>query len=131
METTAVFKSNLFKPFLPEDSQVNPQVYGAELAYWLSQNLAKKGIFTSYPEYEDWGWFIELIVDDNEYWVCCGNIEGESDQWTCFLKRLSKGFFNKNNAPIEPAIPLLQALRSLLQETEAISNIEWSFDNDS
>lgn len=31
----AQFKSELFAPVLPEQCQFNPQVYGAELAYWL------------------------------------------------------------------------------------------------
>ncbi|WP_413701987.1 hypothetical protein ACLKMH_10950 [Psychromonas sp. KJ10-10] len=57
MKNTVTFKSDLFKPFLPEDSQVNPEVYGAELAYWLSKKLAEKNIITSYPESEDWGGF--------------------------------------------------------------------------
>jgi hypothetical protein len=130
MDTTVVFKTELFQPFLPEDSQVNPKVYGAELAYWLAEELAGKGIYTSYPEYEDWGWFIEFIVEDNEYWLCCGNSKDEENTWTCFLKRHSKGFINKTIAPLEPAIPLLNAVRLLLEETPQISNIEWTSEHD-
>lgn len=53
-------RTNRFTPFLPDDSQVNPGVYGAELAYWLSQQLASHGVITSYPESEDWGWYLQL-----------------------------------------------------------------------
>ena len=52
----AEFRSTKFAPVLPDDSQVNPQVYGAELAFWLCTELAKRGIVTSYPNFEDWGW---------------------------------------------------------------------------
>ncbi|WP_218418477.1 hypothetical protein [Alteromonas lipotrueae] len=130
MDTSVVFKTELFQPFLPEDSQVIPKVYGAELAYWLAKELAGQGIYTSYPEYEDWGWFIEFIVEDNEYWLCCGNFEDEENMWKCFLKRHSKGLFKKTLASLEPVIPLLNAVRLLLEETPEISSIEWSSEHD-
>ena len=56
------FHSDAFAPVLPEDSQVNPEVYGAELAFWLCTELAKRGVVTSYPEYEDWGWYIDTSL---------------------------------------------------------------------
>lgn len=43
MDTGVNFYSDLFKPFLPEDSQVNPVCYGAELAWWLAPR--GKGLF--------------------------------------------------------------------------------------
>jgi hypothetical protein len=55
MKISVDFESNMFSPFLPGDAQVNPGVYGAELAYWLSRQLAQRGMPTSYPQYEDWG----------------------------------------------------------------------------
>ena len=66
MKMCVNFKSDLFKPFLPEESQVNPGRYGAELTYWLSRKLSEKGIITSYPEYEDWGWFIEFTTEEGD-----------------------------------------------------------------
>lgn len=36
------FESHLFEPFLSEEGQVNPRVYGAELAWWLSRELLRK-----------------------------------------------------------------------------------------
>lgn len=60
IELAVEFDSELFKPFLPDDAQVNPQVYGAELAFWLSKNLALKGVITSYPVGEDWGGLLSM-----------------------------------------------------------------------
>ena len=54
-----VFQSDRFRPYLPDDCQVNPNVLGFELADWLSRELAKRGTITSYPNYEDWHWFLE------------------------------------------------------------------------
>lgn len=58
METSVTFKSDLFKPFLPNGFQVKPGSYRAELAWWLTRELSKKAIFTTYPNFEDWGWYI-------------------------------------------------------------------------
>ena len=129
MNTCVEFTSELFEPFLSESSQVNPECYGAELAWWLSSELAKRGIETSYPNYEDWGWFIEFFADDNEYWLCCGNVGGSNRHWRICLDRKAKSMFGRNKAPVEVAVPLLKTLANLLSETTGITNIEWSAEN--
>ena len=93
MDTCVEFESRLFTPFHSEEGQVNPQVYGAELAWWLSRELAQEGVEASYPNSEDWGWFIEYIVDDHEYWLCCSNQDGFQNQWRVFLDCKAKGLF--------------------------------------
>ena len=131
MKTCVNFKSDLFKPFLPEQSQVNPGRYGAELAYWLSRKLFEKGIITSYPEYEDWGWFIEYTTEEgDEYWLCCGNVEGAEDEWHIFLDPQKKGFFSRQKANIENAHSLILALRTILNKHNQISGIEWYKENE-
>lgn len=129
MDTSVDFTSDLFKPFLSEEAQVNPQRFGAELAWWLSQELAKRGVETSYPNYEDWGWFIEYIVDDNEYWLCCSNVECENNRWRIYLDRKAKSLFGRNKAPVEIAAPLLEALSAVLSESAEIQDIQWSPEN--
>lgn len=129
MKTSVQFTSRLFIPFLPDDSQVNTKVYGAELTYWLSRELAHKNIITSYPEYEDWGWFIEFLAAENEYWLCCANNNEEGTQWQCFLRPKTKGFWKRSKAPIEGAAPLLEAVQQILTETPGISDIVWSNDH--
>lgn len=130
IHTSVDFKSDLFKPCLPEDSQVNPQTYGAELSYWLCQQLAIKNMITSYPNSEDWGWFIEYFVDDNEYLLGCSNSDAIGEAWRCFLRPQANNFFARNKAPLLLAQPLLQTLQVLLEETQGISHIRWSNDYD-
>ena len=89
-------------------------------------SLAQKGIVTSYPEYEDWGWYVEYFLDDNEYRLCCGNVEGSQTEWQCFIEPYAKSFFGRNKAPVELAKPLLDAVRKILEETDEIDTIEWS-----
>jgi hypothetical protein len=126
METSVDFDSKMFSPFLPDEAQVNPEVYGAELAYWLSGQLAQRGTPTSYPQYEDWGWFIEYTTeDDYEYWLCCANKDGAQDKWRCYLQPKAKSLFGRNKAPAEGAERLMHALRSVLREEPGISNVTW------
>ncbi|MCP5158705.1 MAG: hypothetical protein H6975_04690 [Gammaproteobacteria bacterium] len=126
MDTAVEFESDLFRPFLPEKSQVNPNVYGAELAFWLSRELAVRGVITSYPNYEDWGWFVEFITaDGDEYWLCCSNVSGTSNKWLCYLNPQAKSFFGRNKASLEKAYPLLKALRAILEEAAEIAHVAW------
>jgi len=126
MKTCVDFRSEMFRPYLPDDSQVNPGRYGAELAFWISRQLAHRGVISSYPGYEDWGWFIEYSTDDgNEYWLCCGNQEQEQDKWRCFLQPKARSFFGRNKAPVEGALLLMSALRDLLVAEQGITAITW------
>ncbi len=130
METIVTFTAGRFRPVLSEDAQVNPGRYGAELAWWLCTELAKRGVETGYPNYEDWGWFIEYNTGDGEYWLCCGNIEGLDERWHVFLDPKSKGLFGRNKADPAAARPLIEALRALLEEAEGVSAIDWSAESD-
>jgi hypothetical protein len=126
MKTCVNFKSDLFKPFLPEASQVNPGRYGAELAYWLTRKLSEKGVCTSYPEHEDWGWFIEFVTEEeDEYWLCCGNVDGTYKEWQIFIDPKPKGLFGRKKANVENARPLMSAVKTVLEECDQISEIEW------
>ena len=126
MNTSVQFNSDIFKPFLSDEAQVNPECFGAELAWWLTKELATRSFETSYPNYEDWGWFIEYLIDDNEFWLCCGNIQGTANEWQIYLEPKAKGFFGRKVPKVELAKSLLAAIDSLLIETEDISNIRWS-----
>ena len=127
VKTQVTFTSEKFRPVLPEECQVNPGCYGAELAYWLCRELVCSGVVTSYPNYEDWGWFIEYITaDGDEFWLCCGNINGTDREWICFLEPKCKGMFGTRKPQIEEATPLLQALAGVLESNPTIGNIEWS-----
>jgi hypothetical protein len=126
MDTSVTFNSDLFHPHLADEAQVNPGVHGAELAWWLGKELAKKGVAASYPESADWGWFIEYNVDDNEYSLCCGNVENRSNEWHIYLDPHAKSMFGRNKAKIENAHLLISALKELLYENTEITNVVWS-----
>ena len=120
------FYSEGFRPFLPEDAQVNPERYGAELTWWLCQKLAVEGIYTSYPNFEDWGWFLKYIKGKNEYRLCCGNIDGQENKWRMILQPEKKRWFGLAGVPLEDAKDLLNAVDKVLHDSEEISHIKWT-----
>jgi hypothetical protein len=127
MDTTVEFESSLFSPFLPDDCQVNPGRYGAELAFWLSKKLAEAQIFTSYPNFEDWGWFIEYINESGEeFWLCCANVDGSNTKWMCRFEAKGKGVFGRKKPLIEKARQLVDAVKSILHSEPEIKNVNWN-----
>lgn len=88
------FTTDRFLPRLPEQCQTNPGAYGFELALWLAQRLLDRGIVTSYPQSEDWGWLIEFTDDDEtEIRIGCSSMaaegegyEGKPIGWSVFVK---------------------------------------------
>ena len=122
------FRTSAFRPFLPDDSQVNPGVYGAELAFWLARELASRSVLTSYPQAEDWGWFLEYRTPDGaEFALHCGNVYGEPDKWRLSLRRFARKLFSRDRASFDRAHPLIAAIRHALREIDT-DHVVWHAD---
>lgn len=105
------FSSSEFLPLLPEECQGNPGVYGFELAWWLAQALAARGIVTSYPVGEDWGWLIEYIdPQEAEFTIGCASMTGEGEGY--LAKAVDWSIF------IRPHVSLKQLLRGQTHDEE-------------
>jgi hypothetical protein len=109
-----VFQSDRFRPYLPDDCQVNPNVLGFELAEWLSRELARRGTITSYPISEDWGWFLEREVDGTDYMICCS---GEADdqgvfEWRVYVSPVKRMFQRPKN---DASADVLKTVRAVLE----------------
>jgi len=123
------FRSDSLGPVLSEECQVNPQVYGAELAYWLCPELGRMGIHTSYPVGEDWGWLIEYTPESgSEFAIHCGNVEGRRDAWLLSLRRHARKLFGRDKPPYEEAARLVEGIQTLLSRTPHASEIQWLYD---
>jgi hypothetical protein len=88
------FVTAKFLPTLPEDCQINPGRYGFELALWLAQALSRQGIVTSYPNDEDWAWFLDYEPSDElNLTICCASCcslgagyDGQPIAWTISIR---------------------------------------------
>jgi hypothetical protein len=121
------FTSERFLPYLPEHCQSNPGAYGFELAHWLSMELMKRGVATSYPLDEDWGWFIEYGDDEVELRVCCASqaeygdgYTGNAIRWSVYIRAPSR-FFSKRNGPqVAAAATLSRHIEAALREASIV-----------
>ena len=113
----AVFESDRFRPFLPDDRQVNPNVLGFELAAWLSKALAESGVATSYPSEEDWGWYLIFPDGEDEYQICCSGSEDEPGkyEWRVFVSPIKR--LLRKAPPSEMADELFASVLECLGES--------------
>ena len=91
------FKSSKFEIEPGEDEEINPHIYGRQLAIWLKVRLEESG----YPEVdiinEDWGRCLMCATDPFMLWVGCSNVtdfdsspedappKKEVIVWHCFI----------------------------------------------
>jgi hypothetical protein len=122
------FTSAKFSPVLPDESQGNPGRYGAELAFWLCIELGRRGLMTSYPAFEDWGWYLEYNISSGEFAVLCGNVDGSNDRWLLSLRRYGRKLFGRDKPPFDSAEALVTALRKFLAEESSIKDLNWLWD---
>ncbi len=125
------FRSDSFAPVLPEECQVNPQAYGAELAFWLCTELAKRGVATSYPNQEDWGWYLEYYTPSgSEFAIHCTNLDGAKDHWRLSLRRYGRKMFGRDKPPFSEAANLVSGIKKLLEEEPTIYRPDWKYSGD-
>lgn len=106
----AEFVSGKFAPFLPDEAQVNPGVFGAEVAFWLARRLAEHGVVTSYPQNEDWGWYLDYrLPSGSVFAVHCSNTRDTADAWQFHLLRRGHKLFGRNLPPFREARALVDA----------------------
>jgi hypothetical protein len=108
------FTSGAFLPREPEEQQVNPGLYGKELAMWLVQALAERGVAVGEPIGEDWGWLCIHTAEANNVWIGCGSLSepgegysGKAIDWSIFVETKKRWFRKASDAPaqhIETAI---------------------------
>jgi hypothetical protein len=90
------FKSSLFEIEPGEDAEINPGIYGKQLAQWLAVRLRARGYE---PEIiaEDWGRCLMCSHDPFWLWIGCANLQDpdvtdprvpQKDEiiWHCFVE---------------------------------------------
>jgi len=86
---------------------------------------------TSYPNYEDWGWYIEYITDSgSEFAILCGNIGGAKDHWLLTLHRCGRKMFGRDKPPYSAAAPVIECIKVLVQNHSDLSTVKWLYDAD-
>jgi hypothetical protein len=129
------FKSSLFEIEPGEDDEINPGIYGRQLATWLAVKLRGRRYQVEVIN-EDWGRCVMCLRDPVYLWVGCGNMTSESPQpkppkkegivWHCFVTceiPFWKRLFKRINA--QPLVEkLTEELSSMLRSEPGIEFVE-------
>jgi len=82
------FTSSKFEVEPGEDQEINPGIYGRQLARWLKDRLEERGYVVEAIVNEDWGRCLICSRDPFMLWVGCANITGDeigaNIVWHCF-----------------------------------------------
>ena len=130
------FRSGAFQIEPGEDDDVNPGIYGRQLALWLRTRLEERGqpVLDVFPE--DFGWCVRCQAKPFLLWVGCGSVSDKesmdivptADQvtWHCFAvaeaSLLGRIFRNDDLAPAFSRLSGL--LRDILDSEPTIKLVE-------
>ncbi len=125
--TTVRFRSRNFPPLRPEEEQVNPGVYGEELARWLAGCLIETESFEPRVDFEDFAWLVELRFRDAMAWLLCANEYGSDDLWMIDAREVPRllGWIRRSKLPADALLDLCAKVHTILAAEPSISEIEW------
>jgi hypothetical protein len=133
------FQSSMFEIQPDEDLEINPRIYGKQLAIWLKARLEEHGYTVEDVINEDWGRCLMCQRDPFMLWVGCGNVwdydtaepgdpppPKQSVTWHCFATAetsLWKRMFRRIDT--KPAVSELHAaLGKILRAEASITLVE-------
>ncbi len=64
-----LFETDRFNVSEVKEHFINPCCFGEDLAEWLRQRLAQKGLIAGAPYQEDWGWEMLTQRDSEQYYL--------------------------------------------------------------
>jgi len=74
-----LFRTGCFNLSRVSEHFINPCCFGEDLAAWLQNKLADRGVLSSEPGQEDWGWYLRAKRGDDSYLLA---VSGNSDKGT-------------------------------------------------
>lgn len=106
-------------PILPNeaDELVNPGTYGKCFAEYLQHQLREKGYDCPFVCCEDWGWWVEVRLQDLKLGITCYREHDENREsgFVCGLSREPGKVWNWRRLRFLDATESLQSLRSDLR----------------
>lgn len=124
---TVRFRSKGFRPLRPEEDQVNPGVYGEELARWVAGRLAEAERMEPRVDFEDFAWLVELPFGGATAWLLCANEYGSEDIWMIDVREAPRlmGWVRRSRLPASAILDLCTRIHAIQAAEPGISEIEW------
>jgi hypothetical protein len=67
-----LFTTSRFNLSEVKEHFINPCCFGEDVAAWIRKPLEAKGWATQEPGQEDWGWYVDVRLDDQSYTLSIG-----------------------------------------------------------
>ena len=128
LERVWSFASSAFPLEAGEAETVNPGLGGRKLCAYLAEALAGRGVEVNQPAAEDWGWRLELRFEGRRFWMGCGAVTDEPNNFVVFLKTrrglrgllagsVWRGSFERLAGLVEDALREHPEIHGLTEET--------------
>ena len=124
MKTCVEFRSDRFPAYPDEEQQINPGIWGKQLAEFVSAGLKSRGIAAGKPVAEDWGWLVPIENESFPLWIGCANYD---DGFLCFIepsKPFIRRYFKKISTESQVSA-VAKALDSLLASEASVGDVRW------
>src|SRR5689334_203578 len=88
-----IFSSNRFNLSEPREYFINECCFGDDAAGWLVERLQLRGLTTTTPAQEDWGWYFDVYLGESRYFVGVGGAPDEDvplsnqGQWRLMVEK--------------------------------------------
>jgi hypothetical protein len=118
-----IFSANRFNLSEEKPHFINPCCFGEDFAAWMRGKLQERGIHSTGPDQEDWGWYIEAKLGDTTYTLGFGgnSLENPEDpnfgEWHVMVskdrsfkdKLLGKNKMDHSDEMLETAKQILES----------------------
>jgi hypothetical protein len=125
--THVEFRSNRFPGLEGEEELINPDLWGKQLADFLSDGLRTEGFETTEPIAEDWGWRLNVINDTIALSIGCGHYQEYDDGYLCFIEPHEPFVWKpfRRVGTRDRVAALQQAMNKVLGEDVGIRAMRW------
>jgi hypothetical protein len=127
------FRSALFDVSSEPENPVNP-IFGHSVLKWLGTRLAAEGIDAPEPDYEDWGWYVDLPAFGSTYLVGASSEEesegagGSALDWIVQVEK-HRTFLDKLRGKnrMEADDPLCRRIEAIIRSEPSAQGVSTSF----
>ncbi|HUD64201.1 MAG TPA: hypothetical protein VMQ17_06480 [Candidatus Sulfotelmatobacter sp.] len=129
-----LFQTNRFNLSEVKERFINPCCFGEDLAEWLREQLAKKGVSADAPYQEDWGWEMLARQGSQGYFLGAtgypseGAVDKNDGEWRIMVEtRRSIWEKLRGKNKISETDPMLSIIEDILREQADVRNMSREF----
>jgi hypothetical protein len=132
MHIDILFDTDRFNLSEAKGHFINPCCFGDDLAAWLRGKLLAKGVSTTEPGQEDWGWYVESQLGDSSYFIGFGGAVEQSavtpnfGEWRIMIEKhrsLWEKLGRRNKT--SHSDPIFAVIREILEGENDFKNIRY------